>query len=247
MAAWLTVAGLRARATVPAELDDTELGRALAWASDVLEGLSGVRPPSRSEVVEVGCGCGQLVTGPYPTRDVGAAGVSGRSPFYWRTGPDLVLADGSCGCELELPEPVVLAVDAVTVDGVLVPADAYELVNGSRLRRLSGPVWPAGRTRITYTSGAPLGEAALAAVAELALETAKGAKGLPCGLPARIASVTRQGITATAVDPQAFLDAGRTGLYRVDLFLTSSRQPPPRRRVAVLIPDAPRFEHRRLP
>lgn len=42
-----------------------------------------------------------------------------------------------------------------------------------------------------------------------------------CKLPERVQNVSRQGVSWTLIDPQDFLDRGRTGLYFVDLVLTS--------------------------
>lgn len=62
-----------------------------------------------------------------------------------------------------------------------------------------------------------------------------------CQLPERVTSVTREGISYTVLDPQDFLDNGRTGLYFVDLVIkayvgtkhragvSSPELPPPRR------------------
>lgn len=62
-----------------------------------------------------------------------------------------------------------------------------------------------------------------------------------CQLPERVTSVTREGISYTLLDPQDFLDHGRTGLYFVDLVIKtyvgtkhragvmSPEIPPPRR------------------
>lgn len=62
-----------------------------------------------------------------------------------------------------------------------------------------------------------------------------------CQLPERVTSVSREGISYTLLDPQDFLDQGRTGLYFVDLVIKtyvgtkaragvmSPELPPPRR------------------
>jgi len=246
---WATPEQVREWVVVPDEVDDATLERQLRVASDVLAGLSGVDSATETTVVPAGCECGEAYTGPTSRVDVGAAGVAGRSPYWWRVGPDVVTASGSCTCELVLPANPVLEVVKVEVDNVAVPAEHYELVDASRLRRLSGARWPAGRTAITYRSGGRLGEAALRAVSELAVELSKASRGLACNLPARAVSVARQGLSVAAVDPSALLAGGQTGLYVVDLFLasTSSRRPAPRN-VAVLSPDAPRYDrHRRTP
>jgi hypothetical protein len=62
-----------------------------------------------------------------------------------------------------------------------------------------------------------------------------------CKLPERVTSLTREGVSYTLIDPQDFLDQGRTGLYFVDLVVktyvgtktrarvSSPELPPPRR------------------
>jgi len=41
-----------------------------------------------------------------------------------------------------------------------------------------------------------------------------------CKLPARLTSITRQGVTMAIVDPMDFFKSGLTGNYQIDLFLT---------------------------
>lgn len=42
-----------------------------------------------------------------------------------------------------------------------------------------------------------------------------------CRLPKRVTSVSRQGVSWTLLDPQDFLEQGRTGIYEIDLILSS--------------------------
>jgi hypothetical protein len=58
-----------------------------------------------------------------------------------------------------------------------------------------------------------------------------------CQLPKRVTNVVRQGVSmAMVLDPMAFLDEGKTGIYEVDLFLASEREDR-KRGAAVLTPD----------
>lgn len=242
-APWVTTAQVRERRTVPGEVDDDALDRAVRIASDVLSGLSGLHPSTSRTVVPSGCGCGEVVTGPHERSDVGAAGVAGASPFFWRTGGgDLVLAERGCACELALPANPVIAVESVVVDGVEQDPGTYELVDASRLRRLGGATWRAGRVAVTFTHGY-VPEAGLAAATLLALELAKADRGMDCALTKRVTSVSRQGVSFAIPDPQDFLEDGRTGLPVVDLWLVSLRQS--EARSSVLSPDSPRFDTRR--
>lgn len=58
-----------------------------------------------------------------------------------------------------------------------------------------------------------------------------------CELPSRVTSISRQGISMTMLDPQDFLQDGRTGLYEVDLFLKSVNPDRARVRSRVFSPD----------
>jgi hypothetical protein len=54
----------------------------------------------------------------------------------------------------------------------------------------------------------------------LAEELDKAAEGSSaCKLPQRVTNISRQGMSMTLLDPQDFLQDGRTGLYEVDLAL----------------------------
>ena len=77
----------------------------------------------------------------------------------------------------------------------------------------------ADTVRVTYqiASNLPAGTEAL--IVWLAAEYGKAAAGQACALPERITNVTRQGVSWTIMDPQDFLEAGRTGMSRVDNWL----------------------------
>ena len=63
-----------------------------------------------------------------------------------------------------------------------------------------------------------------------------------CRFPKRVTNVTRQGVSWTILDPQDFLDDGRTGLYEVDLFLKTTNPDKARRPARVFSPDMPRAQ-----
>lgn len=69
-----------------------------------------------------------------------------------------------------------------------------------------------------------------------------------CKLPERVTSVSRQGVSWTVIDTQEFLDKGLTGVYEVDLAISSnkarararvfsSEYPPPERLTSTRLPD----------
>jgi hypothetical protein len=66
-----------------------------------------------------------------------------------------------------------------------------------------------------------------------------------CTLPSRVTSISRQGVSWTLLDNQDFLDKGRTGIYAVDLFLTSVNPDRARNRPRVFTPDTLKAQTRR--
>ena len=92
---------------------------------------------------------------------------------------------------------------------------------------------------ITYSYGAKPPALARLAVTELANQFIWYlTDDQRCTLPARVInSVSRQGISWTLLDPQDFLQDGRTGLYQVDLFLKAVNPEKRRMRARVFSPD----------
>lgn len=155
---------------------------------------------------------------------------------------------GCCSTELVLDGPV-RSVTEVLVDGAVLPATSYALYDARRLVRLDGKAWPcgqhlsdpiteAGTMRVTYTRGDDVPLAGKEAAKELACQIALASSGsADCRLPQRVQSVARQGVTMLLLDPQEFLASGRTGLYLVDLFLSTFNPGGRRRRATVSSPD----------
>lgn len=160
----------------------------------------------------------------------------------------------SCCCQAEcavvLRGPVA-AVNEVLVNGEVVPSSAYrvDVKSGTYLLlRLDGTCWPtcqtftaaedaAGAFAVTYEIGRALPEALAIATAILACEYASFLTTGECRLPAKMTSLTRQGVTVE-VEPPAPED-GLTGITQVDAIVTalnpSKRQRPP----VILSPDLP--------
>lgn len=67
-----------------------------------------------------------------------------------------------------------------------------------------------------------------------------------CALPQRVTQISRQGVSWTLLDPQDFLDSGRTGLYTVDLFLRTANPDRAKLRSRVFSPDLHRGRSYRL-
>jgi hypothetical protein len=139
---------------------------------------------------------------------------------------------------IELAGPAV--VSSVTVNGAALSPASYRVEDGRYLRRLDAG-WPCSGVHIDYTWGKPVPNAGVLAAQQLACELAKSVSGSgSCKLPARVQSLTRQGVTMTILDPQDFLDNGRTGLYFVDLFLAAVNPTGKRRRATIASPDISR-------
>jgi hypothetical protein len=166
------------------------------------------------------------------------------------------LTCGSCtsGCscsqvsEVRLPAPV-YEVTEVVIDGSVLPASAYRLDNHRILVRTDGGQWPLhnnlsvdsgpGAWSVTATYGEPLPEGAALAMGELACEIAKAADGQDCRLPAGVQQLVRQGVTISYPDVGELFRKGRTGLYLVDMFVTTWNPAGLRQRSRVYRVDAP--------
>lgn len=126
----------------------------------------------------------------------------------------------------------VYSVSEVDVGGVIVDPDDYRLESGW-LVRLDGGVWPccqdmaadpgaADTFTITGMVGNPPSALAMRAANALVEELVKACTpDEVCAFPARVTSIVRQGVAMAILDPMEFLSDGRTGLYVVDLFLST--------------------------
>lgn len=163
---------------------------------------------------------------------------------------------GNKGCAIVLRGPVA-AVDQVLVDGEEIPSADYrvDVANGAYLLvRTDGLCWPAcqnftaeadqpGTFEVTYELGKALPPALSIATALLAGEYAKSLIDAPCALPAKMTSLTRQGVTVEVEPPAP--DDGKTGIREVDDIIAvlnpSGLKSPPR----VMSPDLPETCDRR--
>lgn len=143
--------------------------------------------------------------------------------------------------------------------GELIDPSTYELYNGCQLWFLQPAAdwfWPGGLFDIAYpapwmnqqmgvrnppaarditvdyTYGSPPSPEIQRAINQLAQQFALAeACSDNCQLPERVTSVVREGISWTLIDPQDFLENGRTGLYFVDLVIKAVGGPKARTRV----------------
>lgn len=139
-----------------------------------------------------------------------------------------------CGCngipEVNLGRSDVTNIDVVNIDGTVLDPSAYRLDDGQYLVRTDGGWWPCcqdmskdigetGTWYITLDYGSTIPEIGKIAAKKLACELAKACSDADCALPSRVTTLTRQGVSMTLIDPQDFLDQGRTGIIEVDYFL----------------------------
>lgn len=132
---------------------------------------------------------------------------------YWMP----IRAVGSSPTRVRLPRPDVTAITAVTLGGAAFTA--YRR-SGNYAVRTDGRGWPLSNdTRITYQFGRKVPASGVLAEIQLATELGKAMAGKPCGLPARVTSVTRQGISFDMLESLEVLKAGLTGVYSVDQWI----------------------------
>lgn len=155
---------------------------------------------------------------------------------------DYVCLDCGFPHKMRLRHTPVQRVLSVEVNGTLLTPQQYALIDRSSLGFPFGRLGCAAScVRISYIWGVnpPAGgRAACVRMAEQFLLAWNNDD--DCRFPARVTNVTRQGVSWTILDPQDFLNDGRTGLYEVDLFLKAVNPDKARRPARVFSPDIPR-------
>lgn len=146
---------------------------------------------------------------------------------------------GICACSrqntLVLPSGT-REVTKVSIDGAVLPPTDYHVE-----RQFGGPpllirregAWPASQNLsaslgeddtwgVTLVRGLPVPPGGQVAAGLLAVELAKAlCKDNTCQLPARVQTVTRQGVTVAVLDTMDDIDEGKTGIWIVDSWLAS--------------------------
>lgn len=143
----------------------------------------------------------------------------------------------------------VTAVTEVVIDGVTIDEALYRVDGQRALVRQDGQGWPCcqnlnlppgdvGTWSVAFTYGTVPDQMGLLACAELARQFGMSITlDDKCKLPQRVQTLVRQGVSMTILDPQDFLDNGRTGIYLVDLWLKAVNPHGNRRRARVMSPD----------
>jgi hypothetical protein len=218
----------------PQDLDATDEEKAL-WgpvAAQIIWALSGrrygrcrrwVRPLTTS-----GAGCApQLVHG------------------RWYNGPGRATL-------VQLPRPTIAVHEVVLgseTGRVSMPTLNYTLYGDSLIRR-DGQGWPAqdpeaaegapGWWAVDVTTGYPVPLGGQAAAGLYAAELIRARRGSgKCRLPARTASVAREGVDVTLLDPAALYENGLVGLPEVDGWIKAVNPAGLRERPGVTSPDHP--------
>lgn len=231
---------------VPAELEDAAESpyayEACKAASYVLWAFSGRKYHGLRTVTErYECPC----------RNASAFGIRpymiGDGEVYNAVIPDLNNSGCDCGgtvagrhVRLRLRGSPVRSVQRVAKGDEVLDSSQYKIVNSSQLQ-LTGTSMDVCGLEVTYTYGVNIPVSGQRAARSLAKELEKGWSGDDtCMLPDRVTNVSRQGISFTVIDPQDFLDDGRTGIYEVDLFLRAANPDKARKPAKVFSPDLPK-------
>lgn len=91
---------------------------------------------------------------------------------------------------------------------------------------------------VDYTYGSPPPEGIKKAIQALQCELDKAFAGDDsCRLPERVQSISRQGMDITILDPQDFLEEGKTGIIEVDLMIQVFNPGKVKRRARVYSPE----------
>lgn len=149
--------------------------------------------------------------------------------------------------ELRLRNAPVVSVQSVTVGGTVLDPAEYSLRNNAYIVRKNSVPWildPLWELTVSYTYGTPIPAAGKNAALRLANELiwAKN-DASECSLPQRITTqISRQGESMTVLDPLNFLQAGRTGVYEIDLFLAAVNPNKAKKKSRVFSVDKPRGE-----
>lgn len=196
-------------------------------------------------------GHGSLGGGPWPNPQlVGGAWTNVSCGFCPQ---DDCSCSGSRLMTLKLPGPI-SSVSEVTIDGAVLLAANYRVDNHSLLVRLDGLPWPrcqdmslppseAGTFQISYERGRQVPVGGQTAAGLLACEMAKAlCRDASCALPARLQSITRQGVTMAVLDDFKDVSEGRTGIWLIDSWVASIVKPPARSQVFSV--DVPRPKYR---
>lgn len=150
--------------------------------------------------------------------------------------------------DLVLNGPVT-EIHAVKLNGTVLDASQYVLINKRVLRLTSGGAWPGnqnpavpdtqpGTVLVDYSWGVPVPAGGRLAAQETACQYAKGANGEDCALPPNLVRQTRQGNTLDFAGSDWMAPGGSTGLPNVDRWVRSVNKAGAVRPPSVTSPDS---------
>lgn len=147
--------------------------------------------------------------------------------------------------EILLPGYPVIAIQSVTIGGVVVDPAAYRIDDDRWLSRIDGATWPSVQETaaqssfiVVYSYGVAIPPMARRAAAAYACQIVKACKAdASCSLPPRTQSLVRQGLSANQRDPNDYIDKGKTGVDEADRFLKAVNPNGLQERASVLSPD----------
>lgn len=150
-------------------------------------------------------------------------------------------AKGSSGvARFKLKHTPIRSIESIKVGGKLMDPSRYQLRNNTHIVRTDNRLWDlTSELEISYTYGVNPPAMGIAAAIRLANEFIwNDQDSEKCTLPERISSsVSRQGVSYTVLDPQDFLDQGRTGITIVDMFINTANPAKAKKRPRVITPD----------
>ena len=142
----------------------------------------------------------------------------------------------------------------VKVDGVVLDPTEYWVSDGHVLNRTDGTSWPATQklylddteeetfsVTLTWGGEPPIG--VQQATRRLACELLSLKFGGQSGLPDRVRSTVRQGISMEHVSAEDLLNNGRTGIFEIDLVLSTYNRDETAALPAVMSPDIGWYDH----
>jgi len=232
-----------------AELSPEDQSRATNYATTVLWAATGRRYGLCELTVRP---CGRRTDHSSLWGYVWDTAAAGWYPYLDATGTwrncSCGLGGCACGprCEVWLPGPV-HEVKEVIQDGLVVDPSAYRVDDGRWLVRIDGGCWPehadlstdTDRFQVTYVRGTKPPAVLINAAEVLACEFAKSIRNQECRLPARMSSLTRQGVTMTALDTDSLTRRNFTGIPEVDQVIFALNPYGLFARPRVMTPDMP--------
>jgi len=142
--------------------------------------------------------------------------------------------EDSCSCcgipSVRLGGWPVASITEVLIDGAVLDPSAYRLDNDTSLVRIDGDSWPccqdmlAATTEpdtwsVAYTYGRAVDPGGVLSANLYACEIVKLCTGGDCRLPAKVQTITRQGMSAGFIDVDAIVQLGALGIPFIDQWL----------------------------